>query len=218
VSATDWRPSTGRRPLVPLAALLAGLWVTNAAAVNVSLSPADSQRALRLGGAPQAARTKFHAPYIIPIRDSVIQEIQILTEFRRTVQAAEDALAHGDWAIAHGTRSLGGRGIDDIVKPWRRKVTITAILQLDPLHAYVGVPDCELMLGGTPAATALDRRTTPRSTIPYSRHGTMTTSLVGAVIETDFDAEALGQTLRPTTVRCDGKDVARATIDFGRLE
>jgi hypothetical protein len=46
----------------------------------------------------------------------------------------------------------------------------------------------------------------------------MTTSLVGALIEADFDAEAVGQTSRPAVVLCDGRDVARTTIDFGQLE
>jgi len=46
----------------------------------------------------------------------------------------------------------------------------------------------------------------------------MTTSLVGALLEADFDAAAVGATSRDVVVICEGRDVARAAIDFSRLE
>jgi hypothetical protein len=220
------RPETGgpsraaatlrRRSL--LIVLLVGVSLARAGAVNPSLSQADTQRALRLGAAAQAVRARFHAPYLVTVRDSLIREVQVLTEFRRTVIAAEDALKRGDWTVAQGARGLDGHSIEDTVRPWRRKVTLVATLQLDALHAYVTVPNCEVMMGGMPVLASLDRRTTPLSSLPYSSRGAMTTSLVGALIEADFDAEAVGQTSRDAVVLCDGRDVARATIDFSRLE
>jgi hypothetical protein len=201
-----------------LVVLLVIVSLARAGAVNAALSAADTQRALRLGAASEAARTRFHAPYLLAVKDSVIRDIQVLTEFRRTVLAAEDALRRGDWSVAQGARSLGGHSIEDTVRPWRRKVTIVANLQLDALHAYVTVPNCEVMMGGMPVLASLDRRTTPLSSLPYSSRGTMTTSLVGAMIEADFDADAVGQTAREAVVLCDGRDVARTTIDFSRLE
>jgi hypothetical protein len=201
-----------------LGALLAALWIPGVAAVNVSLTQSDTQRALRLAGGTESARAQLHAPYIIPIRDSVIHEIQVLTEFRRTVLAAEDARARGDWAVAQGARSLTGHGIADVVNPWRGKITISATLQLDPLHTYVSVPKCEVMLAGVPVVASLDRRTSPRSSVPYAGRSGMTTSLVGASLEADFDAAAVAQTSRAAVVICEGKDVARTVIDFSRLE
>jgi hypothetical protein len=132
--------------------------------------------------------------------------------------AAEDALTRGDWAVAHGARNLNGLNIEDLVRPWRRKVTIVANLQLDAMHTYVGVPDCEVVVGGTPIVIPVDRRTTPISSLPYSGRSGMTTSLVGATLESDFDAETIGQTSRPAIVVCERKEVARWTIDFARLE
>jgi hypothetical protein len=207
----------GQRPIGLVATLFVTLAVQAAAGVDVSLTASDTQRALRLGDTP-AALAAFHAPYVIAIKDSIVREIEVLTEFRRTVMATEDALKRGDWAVAKGARSLNGRGIDDVVKPWRGKVTITATLQLDALHTYVALPNCELMMGGMPVVASLDRRSTPRSSLPYSMRGTMTTSLVGGVIEADFDAAAVGQTSRSAVVMCDGRDVARTPIDFSRLE
>lgn len=197
---------------------MAALWLTDIAAVNVSMTQSDTQRALRLAGGTDSARAQLHAPYIIPIRDSVIQEIQILTEFRRTVLAAEDARSRGDWAVAQGARSLTGHGVADVVNPWRGKVTITATLQLDPLHTYVSIPRCEVMLAGAPVVSSLDRRTSPRSSLPYAGRSGTTTSLVGALLEADFDAGAVAQTSRAVVVICEGKDVARTAIDFSRLE
>jgi hypothetical protein len=198
--------------------LLLALSFVRAGAVIVTPSPADIQRAMKLAGEPEAARAKFHAPYITPIQNSIIRDIEVLTEFRRTVIATEDALKRGDWAVAHGASSLGGRTIADAVAPWRRVVTIVANLQFPAMHTYVSIPRCDVTLGGTPILAPIDRRTTPLSSLPYSSRGRMVTSLVGATIEVDLDAGPVGQTSRSAVVTCDGKDVARAVIDFSRLQ
>jgi hypothetical protein len=211
-----------RRPApyvrVLAAAILVALWLPRAAAVNSALTRADTQRALRLAGANDSARAQFHSSYIRAVKSSGVREIQVLTEFRRTVLAAEDALRRGDWAVAHGAQSLTGRSVQDDVKPWHGKVTITADLQLDALHTYVTVPNCEVMMGGVPVVASLDRRTSPNSSLSYSNHGKMTSSLVGAVYEADFDAAAVGTTSRDVAVMCEGRDVVRTAIDFSRLE
>jgi hypothetical protein len=211
------RRSTGRR-LAWLTLLLVSASLADAGAVNASLSSADTQRALRLAGGTDAVRTRYHAPYRIAVTGSMIRDLQVITEFRRTVIAAEDALKRGDWTVAQGGRSLDGHSVADAVRPWRGKVTIVANLQLEALHTYVNVPNCEVMMGGMPVLASLDRRTTPLSSLPYAGRSGMTTSLVGAVIEADFDAEAVGQTSRSAVVLCDGLDVARAAIDFSQLE
>jgi len=198
--------------------LLVAFSIARAGAVIVTPSPADTQRAMKIAEDPVAARARFHASYITAIRDSIIRDIEVMTEFRRTVMATEDALKRGDWAVAHGTSSLGGRSIADIVAPWRRMVTVVANLQLPAMHTYVTIPRCEVTVDGTPILAAVDRRTTPLSSLPYSSRGTMVTSLVGATIEADFDAGPVGQTSRSVVVTCDGKDVARAVIDFSRLQ
>lgn len=186
--------------------------------VKALLSAADTQRALRLAGESDGVRARFHAPYVSVIPGSVITEIQVLTEFRRTVIAAEEARRRGDWTVAQGARSLSGLSVDDVVRPWRAKVTIAASLQLDAMHTYVAVPNCEVLMGGMPVIGSLDRRVTPRSSMRYTSRGGTTTSLLGALIEADFDAASLGGTSRLVLVLCDGKEVARRTIDFDRLE
>lgn len=192
---------------------------SRAPGVNPSLSAADTQRALRLAGDADGVRARFHAPYVTSISGSVITEIQVLTEFRRTVIAAEEARRRGDWTVAQGARSLSGQSVDDVVRPWRAKVTIAASLQLDAMHTYVAVPGCEVLMGGMPVIGSLDRRVTPRTSLPYAgRAATTTTSLVGAIVEADFDAASLGGTSRLVLVLCDGKEVARRAIDFDRLE
>jgi hypothetical protein len=42
--------------------------------------------------------------------------------------------------------------------------------------------------------------------------------VVGDAAEAVFDAAAIGQTARSATVRLDGRELARVTIDFSRLE
>jgi hypothetical protein len=198
--------------------LLVALSFVRTGAVIVTPSPADTQRAMKLAADSEATRARFHAPYTTAITDSIIRDIEVMTEFRRTVMVTEDALKRGDWAIAHGASGLGGRNVADIVAPWRRIVTIVANLRLPAMHTYVTIPRCEVTVDGTPILAPLDRRTTPLSSLPYSSRGTMVTSLVGATIEVDFDAGPVGQTSRSAVVTCEGKDVARAVIDFSRLQ
>lgn len=198
--------------------LLVALSFVRAGAVIVAPSPAETQRAMKLAADTEAARARFHAPYSTPIRDSIIRDIEVMTEFRRTVMATEDALKRGDWAVAHGASGLGGRTVASVVAPWRRIVTIVANLRLPVMHTYVSIPRCEVTVDGTPVLAPIDRRTTPLSSLPYSSRGTMVTSLIGATIEVDFDAGPVGQTSRSAVVTCEGKDVARAVIDFSRLQ
>jgi hypothetical protein len=212
----DRAPRVEPHPVLVIV-LLVTLSFARAGAVIVAPSAADIQRAMKLAGEPEAARARFHAPYITPIKNSIIRDIEVLTEFRRTVMATEDALKRGDWAVAHGASSLGGRTIADVVAPWRRIVTIVANLQFPAMHTYVSIPLCDVTVGGTPILAAVDRRTTPRSSLPYSSRGTTVTSLVGATIEVDFDAGPVGETSRSAVVTCDGKGVASAVIDFNRL-
>jgi hypothetical protein len=203
---------------VPVLVLLVALSLVRAGAVIVTPSPADTQRAMKLAADSEATRARFHASYTTPVGDSIIRDIEVLTEFRRTVMATEDALKRGDWAVAHGASSLDGRSVADIVAPWRRIVTIVANLRLPAMHTYVTIPRCDVTVDGTPILAPLDRRTTPLSSLPYSSRGTMVTSLVGATIEVDFDAGPVGQTSRSAVVTCERKDVARAIIDFSRLQ
>lgn len=207
---------------LPLCALLvvaiASAAVQVLQAIAVSMSAADTERALRLAGAADRVRAGFHAPYTIALKGSVIQTLEVLTPYRRTVLAAEDAARRGDWAVAHGAQSLAGHSVGEAVKPWQQKVTIQALLQLNAMHTFVNVPNCEIMMGGVPVIASLDRRTTPRSSLPYTNHGVTTTALLGALIEADFDAAGVGQTTRDVVVLCEGRDVARAAIDFSRLE
>jgi hypothetical protein len=198
--------------------LLVALAFVRVGAVIVTPSPADTQRAMKLAADPEAARATFHARYTTPIKDSIIRDLQVLTEFRRTVIATEEALQRGDWAVAHGASSLGGRSVADVIAPWRRIVTIVATLQFPPMHTYISIPRCEVTLDGTPLLAPVNRRTAPLSSLPYSSRGKMISSLVGATIEVDFDAGPVGETSRFAVVTCDGKGVARAGIDFARLQ
>jgi hypothetical protein len=217
MTRNDQASRGGPNPVLVTVLLVAFAFV-RAGAVIVTPSPADTQRAMKIAADTDAARARFHAPYTTAIRDSIIRDVQVMTEFRRTVMATEDALKRGDWAVAHGASSLGGRSVADIVAPWRRMVTIVANLQLPAMHTYVSIPRCDVTLDGTPILAAVDRRTTPLSSLPYSSRGTMVTSLIGASIEVDFDAGPVGQTSRTAVVTCDGKEVARAVIDFSRLQ
>lgn len=208
----------GWRGLALAGALCAAHAAPPVSAVVPVLTPAEVQRALRLAAAPDAVRTRFHEPYVTAIPGSLVNRLDILTEFRRTVRLAEQARARGDWAIAQGARGTAGQSIDEQVRPWRGRVTVAATLQFDARHTYVTVPNCEVMLGGSPVVASIDRRTTPLSSAPAAGRGPGTTSLLGALVEADFDAGALAAATRVVTVLCDGREAARQSVDFARLD
>jgi hypothetical protein len=93
-------------------------------------------------------------------------------------------------------------------------MTIVARIRFNPLNAYISVPAFELSLGVPP----LDTRTTPQYTPPMAGQKNTTASLVGALLETDFAAAAVGQMARPVGVRLNGKELTRVTVDFAHIE
>ncbi len=184
-------------------------------ALNVSLSRADVERALSLARRSEPERARFHAPYVIDVNDPFVEQVQVVTEFRRYVLITEDRIARGDWMFSQGVLKA-----NEALGSFRGRVTIVARLRFNPLNAYVDLPSCEIVVLGAPSPEALDTRTTPITSEPFrvGKGREKATTLLGAVAETDFDAAAIGQTRRPILVLLGGRELKRLEIDFGRLE
>jgi len=182
-----------------------------AAGLLMPLKDADVERALRIGRGFDQDRARFHKPYIVAINDATVEQIEIVTEFRRVVLFAEDRIRQGD-------HMFGPRQVDTALRQWRGRVTVIARVRLHPLNTYVMVPEFRIAVGEPPLKTVDARRTPVNAALGPNQMPGDRTAIVAAFIEADLDAAAIGQTLLPVRVILDGKDLTRTMVDFGRLE
>jgi hypothetical protein len=189
---------------------------TGRGAINVALSQGDIARALNIASESEQVRARFHAPYVIPVNDSTVEQVDVITEFRRYVMAAEDQAKLGNWILAQGGTDLSGRRITDMVLPWKSRVSIRTRLRFHPQNTYGDIPPIETLVGAPPIA-ALDVIRTS-ITAPASGPKPGFQPLMGAVIETVFDAASLGRTSAPIRILLNGREIKRLTVDFSRLE
>jgi len=206
---TDRRVPTVAPATIACLALIATL--TRTAAIEVPLSQDGIERALIVGRAFDAERARFHRPYLISINDATVEQIEVITEFRRVVLLEEDRIRRGD----HMFRL---RQAEDALAPWRGRLTLVTRLRFHPLNTYVTAPLFEIAVG-PPAIVALDVRRTIlyAAQAEHPRRGT-SIPLAGAIVEADFDAATIGQTSRVVRVVLDDKDVIRTPIDFSHLQ
>ena len=184
--------------------------------VNLLVSRADINRALALARWPHTAaeRTRFHDPYFVfaatqglgEFRTLVLQ-VEVVTEFRRVELLAEEHQQIND--------NFGRGGTDEVVqvmRPWRGKVAIDAHLQLPDQHDPIPATEIEIAgVGSAPARQVLRSVAFSRSSFPQQW-------LQGNMVESVFDAAAVGQTSREVSVIVGGRELARATVDFSKLE
>ena len=185
-------------------------------AINVALSEADIARALKIGIEPEQVRARFHAPYVIPVNDSTVERVEVITEFRRYVMAAEEQVKLGNWMVARGGTGLSGHSIKEMVRPWKGRVSIRTRLRFHPQNTYGDVPLVEHVVGDPPIA-ALDVIRTP-ITAQASGPKQGFQPLMGAVVETAFGAALVGRTSESIRILLNGQEIKRLTVDFSRLE
>jgi hypothetical protein len=113
---------------------------------------------------------------------------------------------------------FGARQGDELIRPWRAKVTFVLRLRFHPMNVFVTVPSYAIAVG-SPDLEAIDVRSTPISALPASNQKPGAhVALVGAIVEADFDAAAIGQSTRIVSVRLDGRELTHASVDFSKLE
>ena len=190
---------------------------TDPQAIRLDLIDRDVERALKIAGDTEAARARFHAPYVAQLNDATVEQIETVTEFRRYVLVTEERLRRGDWMFARGVRVAR-----DAVRPYRGRVSLVARLRFHPQNTFGDIPPSECAIGAgsaaQPAVAPLDvirtRIDQPRTRGQPGRSA----PLIGAFIETVFDAASIGDTVRPVSVLMNGQVIARLSIDFRRLE
>jgi hypothetical protein len=186
-------------------------------ALVLSMSGSEIERAQQLARGRDSERAQFHRRYLFDLRDATITQIEVITEFRRLVLVTEEHIFRGDWLFSRSLRSA-----EEALAASRGIVTIRALVRLNPLNTYIAPPPYMLALGANTSGAApapLETQVSPQYSVPFKgRNGKTLTSLVGATIEADVASVQLGQTSRIVAVMLDGKELARTTVEFGRLD
>jgi len=197
--------------------LVAMLAPAGIGAVNIQLTTQDLQRATELARWPHtdAERAQFHKRYTIVINGPTVEyfaveNLEVTTPFRRLELIAEEHARIND-LFARG----GVRDAELALRPWRDQVSLVARLRFDLTKLLPGVPDLDIALEGP---NLVFPNSTSSSRIEITIDNGDRTQLVGALVEAVFDVQAVGQTKGPVVIRWNGKEIARATVDFAAMD
>jgi hypothetical protein len=203
---------------VMLCAALAGAGAAGVRAMVLRLTPADIERALSLSRFPHsdADRTQFHKRYTIPVQGDpvdawMVDNIEVITEFRRVELMAEEHVRIND---------LWGRGglgeVEEAMRPWQGRLSLVAHLSLVANHIYAGdVPPVDVVVDGLDAAATIDSH---RTNVYANCGGDAGCALSGGLAEEVLESAAVGQAARSVRVLWNGKELARVTINFAALD
>jgi len=181
-----------------------------------SMGGAEMERALSISRARDAERQQFHHRYLFDLPGPVVSQIEVITPFRRLVIIGEEHVARGDWMFTRGLRAA-----EDAIKPMRGMVTLRAIVRFNPLNTFIESPPYTLALSGRTidSLQPISTNLMPLFSNEFkTRDGKKLSSLIGATLESSFDAGLLGQTSGFVAVTLEGKDMGHVLVDFSRLD
>lgn len=191
---------------------MVALLQTQFQAFKPELTRADVERALKLAQAREDARARFHAPYITRVDDATLEQVEVVTEFRRYVQRTEHELSLGRWIFAQSPKDA-----EDALRPWRGRLSVVARLRFHPQNTLGAIPLYECTVG-EPAVAPLEVIRTPIHARLSGARGDFSAPLLGATVETVFSAATIGQGKRPVILMLDGRELKRVTVDFSTIE
>ena len=191
-------------------------------AVELVLSPRALVEALDIGQSRiESIRTRFHQPYRLIVARSPVDEIHVITPFRRVTLAAESRLRLGD-------RLYGQREARATLAGAPEQIDLLIELTFHPQNNFIGVPPYQVRLL---PATATTTPAEPRDVSHVPRFGPrieglppMTTPpvagqpLTGGTIVVQLDGRAMDANGLYDVLVLDGaKELARARVDFRAL-
>jgi hypothetical protein len=199
--------------------------VISLAAFEQALDPQSLAEAIQIGSSRiDDTRSRFHVPYRGEAAQPPVDYIDVVTPFRRIVLDAEahTRAGQGLYGQREALATLGDM-------PWR--IDLVVDLTFHPLNNYIRVPDYTVTLlttAGTaipPLAIERMPRFGPRLTgtlsYPYGSGGAAPQNgqaLSGGMVVAQFDGRALDARGTYTIlIREGGKDVAKTSVNFGRL-
>src|SRR5688500_1620968 len=203
-----------RAQLVAVALMVLGY--AHVAGINEVLSDRDISYALSIATGSDTTRVAFHAPYILAVSVPTIEHLEVITEFRRFVLAAEEQLKSGNWMMARGGFDPKGRTIKDLLRPVSGQVSIRARLRFHPQNSYKTLPLFDVLVG-EPTLLAINATRTPHVTTLSIDGGTIDV-IHGATIETFYNAPTINDRMLPVRMVFEGKEIARVSVDFARVQ
>jgi hypothetical protein len=184
---------------------------SGAGSIALDLARVDVERAMSIGRGPEEDRARFHAQYEVAVADPFIERMEVITEYRRMVLVVEKRLAAGEFAIATNTGLA-----EEAVRPWKRRVAIRTRIRFHPLNVYTEVPRVSVLLGDPKKPVpALHMTTDPQYALGDYAAGFA--PLVGAIVESDYDATPIAERTVPFVVRIQGTADVRTTINFANF-
>ncbi len=150
----------------------------------------------------------FHAAYVVDVDDPVIEHLEVITEFRRFVLAAEDQLKAGNWMMARGGFDPKGRTLKDVLRPLAGQVSIRARLRFHPQNNYVTLPAVRHPARRSDAAS-LSMPSARRTS--HLRPASLVHAIVinGATIEMFYNAPTIDDRVLPVRLLSEGREQTR---------
>jgi hypothetical protein len=186
------------------------------AAITKVLTERDIANALNIANGSEQTRTLFHAPYIVAVDNPTVEHLEIITEFRRFVLAAEEQLTGGNWMVGRGGYDPKGRALKDVLRPLTGQVSIRARLRFHPLNNYVTLPPFDILLGD-PTLLAINASRTSHIDPATGKPGTRDV-ISGATIEMFYNAPTIDDRVLPVRIVSEGKELIRSGFDFSRVQ
>jgi hypothetical protein len=186
-----------------------------AAAVTGVMTEADVAEAMSIANGSEPTRAVFHAAYLVGTDDPLIERLEVITEFRRFVLAAEDQLKAGNWMMARGGFDTKGRTLKDILRPFTGQVSLRAELRFHPQNYYAALPPFDMLLA-QPTLLAINATRAPHVT-PASGEPGSRDVINGATIEVFYNAATINNRSLPIRLILENRETARVTVDFSRL-
>jgi hypothetical protein len=191
-------------------------------AVELIVSPRALTEALDIGHSRiESLRTRFHQPYRLIVARPPVDEIHVITPFRRVALAAESRARLGE-------RLFGQREARATLAEAPEQIDLLIELTFHPQNTFIGVPPYQVRLLPVAATT---RPAEPRDVSYVPRFGPriggmppMTTPpvagqpLTGGTIVVQLDGRAIDADGLYDVLVLDGtKELARARVDLKAL-
>ncbi len=176
-----------------------------ASAIQVGISRADIERAIRISRQDEPERQQFHLKYVIRFAHPTVDSFEVISELRRVVLAAEERGRVGDFRF-------DARDAEQVLQPWRGRVSIIAHLRFHPQNTLVTVPPYEMRLADP--ATGRDITPVDIKRTPIFAN----TLLTGADIEAVFDAAAVARAKKTIVLQLAPSQISAAGVDFATIE
>lgn len=182
---------------------------TGTAAIDLDLTPEDVDRALAIGRRGDAA---FHTPYVRRLdttTDAVtVRQLEVLSAFRRLVLHAEARRRIGDYIVSRVE-------VEPILRDWRDRLAIVATVRFHPQNVLTSPLPIDVAIEDPILERAVPALGTTRA--PIRDPGT-SRPILGATIETVFDAGLVANLDAIVVVSFKGKELARTKVDFRAID